>query len=143
MGEQEYVHWPLAGPQVAELLQGSEWRDRHLPAPCDGPSSLGPSSGARNALGPYYYPRDYYYYSRDYYYYYYQSLVILVGFSQMVAVTVGGDRFSVFSKSMFMRSSSSSLKLLVTIRDTATKNPDQRCYSFSISLELTTTFTQK
>ena len=48
-----------------------------------------------------------------------------------------------FSKSMFMRLSSISLKPIHTIRITATKNPDQGCYSFSISLELTTSFLKK
>ena len=87
------------------------------------------------------YPRDCYHYSRDYYC---RSLVIcFVGFSNGSRTTVDGNRFSVFSKSMFMRLLAISLRLLVAIRDTAPKNPDQRCSSFSISLELTTSFTQK
>ena len=70
------------------------------------------------------------------------EIILILLLFKKVAVTVDGGLLTVFH-SMFMRLSSSSLRLLVTIRDTATKNPDQRCSSFSISLELTTTFTQK
>ena len=77
---------------------------------------------------------DYYYYSKDYYC---RSLVILGGFSNGSRTTVDGTKILCFFKSMFMRLSSISLELLVAIRLTATKNPDQRCYSYSIPLELT------
>ena len=54
-------------------------------------------------------------------------------------VLVDGGLLTVFcfSKSMFLRLLLISYELLVAIRDTATKNPDQRCYSYFISFELT------
>ena len=74
---------------------------------------------------------------------YWWLLMILTDYTSQVYMSQDHPLQFELKIEVFMRLLLISLKLLVAIGGTATKNPDQRCYSFSISSILTPTWKAK